>query len=787
MLTLAVTFTAGALATRFWPQTIQWVGWVWAAAGVAFLTLSARPPKNEAFPASLPEEYRRHIFPARGLLARRGIGRFMLALALSALALGMHRQNAWEVELTAARDMAARSGVFSASLLALEPGRSFQGAESGWRIGALLLTANGEEVSVPVRLFGKGPAFRRGDVLNARVRFRENYPRTFPGAFNVRLWLERDGHAASLDVLAPRGKNMEKPPYEIVRMEHVSLLTTIRRGIDQVRGMAIEATLRHENETIGGMLAAMLYGYRESLDGESRDIFRRVGIGHVLAISGLHVGLIVGLLWWVLGRFSLHYRVRALACLVLALVYLGLSGGQVAAMRATVMAVIHLAGLAWGRRSDMLNSLGLAALFLTILNPSAPADVSFQLSFTAVVFIYLSMARVRDVSVPEAPVRGTAGKWSRVTRRLRGEVVSLFLISFATWFGLFPIIMMVFHQVNLVGLVINIVVIPLMSVVLACGLLLPCLAWAPGCAFLLSLPGELLVWIAVKADGLPYSSFPAHAPDGEWLAAFYLFFSLLLLGRAIKKRAWRRGWAAVCWLAIAVATGGVVLSAASEPPPAEGRLSLLPTGGMDVLIAEGTNGAIAILGKLSREGLREANWLHHLKRTGKTTLFALDAASVQPDLPALEYHSGVAGRLVVSAEPADGALAARSRRWVPLPGIDGVDISVSRNWAGRIIWLAARCPGGMATVTVNLTERQLGARLEEGIPGSEANFLSTLIRRNAVLPDTSGPVAGRVRALKRAGTRELPPGWIDRDAYGAVVIGDGVVNGFDGADWRLLE
>ncbi|MCC8191033.1 MAG: ComEC family competence protein, partial [Planctomycetes bacterium] len=427
MLPFAVAVMGGAIVARRFQEVVAY-----RHAGVGIFILLAIwfvcTPGKAPLLDPLPDGREAFVQARPGPIARRGLNRFILLFGFGFFLLAVYRQAAWQDYLSP--DRLPESRWFDATVIAAAPCREYVGERGPWRVAAHLVTVDGQGVEpVPVRLSGpEGTDFRRGDVLHCRVRRDPLRPKAFPGAFDLRRWLERDGLAATLTVVRPRGK--EAPAYEVTAVNDVSLRLRIRRVIDAIRGRGIAATLAYGGEH-GGMLAAMLYGYRKDTAAEVRNAFRRVGIGHVLAISGLHVGLIIGILWWISGWSGATHRLRAFACLVLSLAYLGLAGGQVAATRATCMAGIYLAGIAWGRRGDMLNSLGAAAFLLVLANPSAPEDVSFQLSFTAVVFIYLA---TRRESADHRRRRKLLG--SPLRRYLAREAVSLLRLSASTWVGL---------------------------------------------------------------------------------------------------------------------------------------------------------------------------------------------------------------------------------------------------------------------------------------------------------------------------------------------------------------
>lgn len=710
MLPLALAVAAGTLAARFFPALSDYVS-VAALLFVAALALFClrRPEPPAPVPAETlrhtPPEYLPHLIPVPGFIARRGVNAFFIILCFGCFVLAAWRQGEWRGRLDSAR-LPLREW-FTAVLVADAP------AEAGrWNIPARVTVTNGAPAAgeIPVRLYASAKqSIRRGDLIRARIRLSEPRPPAFPGAFDSPFWLERDGLAAYANV-SYRRNGANENTLVVIPAENVSLLTRARRVVDTVRAAAIRQTLEYGGAH-GPMLAAMLYGHRADLDRLTNETFRRVGIGHVLAISGLHVGLVVGLLWWVSGLLTGAGRVRSVVCLVAAVVYLGLSGGQVAAARATLMAVIHLGARATGRHGDMLNSLGAAAFLIILNNPTAPLDIGFQLSFTAVVFIDIALRAGRGKS--EDPEEFYARLELPVARRfllrLRAAIVSLTRLSVSTSAGLYPIVAAVFHQVNLIGLPINIVVIPMMGAVLAGGLLLPVLGAIPGAAALLTLPSEALTRIAFAADAVPYSSFSVHSPSGWWIAAFYICVFCCLLHRMIISPAARRRWAGGCAAAAVLALAGMTAGMTSLPPPAEPRLAHLPGSGFGVVSAEMPDGAIALIGRIRRQGLNETAWLHHLRRSGPVSLVTIGRGK-RDTLDALEFHYRPVAEENFPLTRKRGANAPPV--WTPVPAVPGVEFALMRNSRGRAVRLLVRAGGKMITATPETAEMSGGGSVQ---------------------------------------------------------------------------
>ncbi len=142
----------------------------------------------------------------------------------------------------------------------------------------------------------------------------------------------------------------------------------------------------------GGLAVGMLTGDTNKMSGSVKNAFKACGLSHTLAVSGLHMNIIVLALYKLLGRISKRTkRVSALLCIPVAVGYAAFSGFSVSAVRACVMVCVMLLGKLFLRKGDSLNSLGLAALIITLFNPYAVLDWSFMLSFSATLGIVIAL------------------------------------------------------------------------------------------------------------------------------------------------------------------------------------------------------------------------------------------------------------------------------------------------------------------------------------------------------------------------------------------------------------
>ena len=144
-----------------------------------------------------------------------------------------------------------------------------------------------------------------------------------------------------------------------------------------------------------GMLQGMLLGDKSSLPAETYEAFKRSGIAHLLAISGLHIGLIAAAVTWLFNSRGLSIRLRLALTAVVVGVFCLLIGLPASAVRAYVMCLLVIAAMAAGRSYNAPLAMAAASLLILTFDPLALFDMGFVLSFTTVLGISLLLARVQ--------------------------------------------------------------------------------------------------------------------------------------------------------------------------------------------------------------------------------------------------------------------------------------------------------------------------------------------------------------------------------------------------------
>ena len=277
-------------------------------------------------------------------------------------------------------------------------------------------------------------------------------------------------------------------------------------------------------------VGALTLGYKQGLDKELKRHFQASGAAHVLAVSGLHTGILYGLVWWLLtlgGRFKPRYENRAgrwtVSLIIIAVMwaYAWLTGMTPSVVRAVIMVtMVEISRMAY-RDPISLNSIAAAAVLILIFRPTDLWSVSFQLSFAATTAIVL-MADSMGTLFQYQHLRSTF--WGRIAN----WIIGMMLVSLAAQLGTLPITIYYFHQVSTYFLLTNLIVLPLATLLVPFGMVTVALggSWL-GIVF--GYVTQTLAWLMNHSvewiESLPGCTVPAHT-NGYWVAVYYILLIL---------------------------------------------------------------------------------------------------------------------------------------------------------------------------------------------------------------------------------------------------------------------
>lgn len=202
-------------------------------------------------------------------------------------------------------------------------------------------------------------------------------------------------------------------------------------------------------------ISALTLGYKADLSDDLQEAFRASGTAHVLAVSGLHVGIIYGvinLLLSFLGKSGRRYILRQWLIILLLWLYVFVAGGSASVVRATIMLTIFCLGNMHHRKGFTYNTLAAAAFFILIFHPFSLFDVSFQMSFGAVAAILFFQPKLHTLYAPKN--RAVRYMWE------------LFTVSTAAQLGVFPLVLYYFGTFPTWFFITNLLVVPLIGMII---------------------------------------------------------------------------------------------------------------------------------------------------------------------------------------------------------------------------------------------------------------------------------------------------------------------------------
>jgi competence protein ComEC len=251
--------------------------------------------------------------------------------------------------------------------------------------------AGGLRLNLHAKLGESLPQLRCGERLNVEVRFHRPEYFLDPGAWNYPAYLAQHGIAVlgSTDVSAVHVTSTHGRPS--LGCLATAAQTWAGTRLDQIA--AISASYRWLPQWLRltsqdrSVLSAMLFGDRTRLQHSMRSAFERTGSFHLLVVSGLHITIVIGLIFWLARKLRIRQLPATLLAISLALPYAFLTGFAPPVQRALWLSAVYLFSRILYRERAALNAIGIASIGVLMHNPSALFDASFQMTFLAVLSI----------------------------------------------------------------------------------------------------------------------------------------------------------------------------------------------------------------------------------------------------------------------------------------------------------------------------------------------------------------------------------------------------------------
>jgi competence protein ComEC len=425
-----------------------------------------------------------------------------------------------------------------------EPGTSFYlnlkraKTKTGWA-----------EVTGTVRVQVAEPAtdIKVGDYIQAYCWLDRFGGPLNPGQFNLKKYLARRGVFVGASVKSRGG-------IKLLGRSDFTTLAGIRHKLRTIAAEALFGQTSPEDES-NAMLNALLLGQRGGLGPAVFDAFCETGLAHLICLSGLHMGILAGFVWWVCRLAGLMKRPRAVVCIIVIGLYVLIVPPRAPTLRAAIICWFFCLAVLVRRRPNALNTLSLSAIVLLALRPMDLFSAGWQLSYTSVLGILLLHGRISNWlfarTIDRIDALGPKENEQLFVGFCKGVptwAVELFSVGVAAWLGAAGVLLYHFGIITPMAAVWTVLVFPLVFTILVLGYLKMILAGLlPTAALLLGVIATKLADFLIMIVKLIASWNISGVLIGEVTGAvIVLYYCFLVFGRFghLRKPVVKR---TVCW------------------------------------------------------------------------------------------------------------------------------------------------------------------------------------------------------------------------------------------------
>lgn len=373
---------------------------------------------------------------------------------------------------------------------------------------------NGEKSVSVKRIFvntEKIPNVKIGNIIKVRGKLRQFEEAANKGNFDSKKYYLSLGfygkiEAGTIEVINSDYSGIRQGLYEL-RMEIIERLEKLCSDNN-----GIFSIINNKN----GIIGAIILGDKTDLDSDIKELYSVSGIAHILAISGLHISFI-GMTIYRLLRRRFRFLFSAAVSIPVVLSFGIMSGFGISTIRAIIMFILKIIGEVLGRKYDAITAISLAGLVLLVQNPFVVCNSGFQMSFGAIIAIVLILPIVEEILNTD------------------NKIIKVLSANFTISLVMNPILAWNYYELPTFSFLLNIVVVPLMSVVIVSsivGIFCSCIMFGfgkvvifPGCGIL-----ELYTFLCNIINKSSVASIVVGQPKVTIIIVYYAILLVVLFG-----------------------------------------------------------------------------------------------------------------------------------------------------------------------------------------------------------------------------------------------------------------
>jgi len=355
-----------------------------------------------------------------------------------------------------------------------------------------------------------------------------------PGQFNYKKYLQRQNPRTEAILSVISAKNVK-----LISENHGNSFFTFTYSLKKKLHQVIKMCVKERSVPL---VSSILLGDREKIPEGLMDGFVKTGTIHFLAISGLHVGILVVSLHYLLRLLGFNTKHLAIIIILVTFLYAVTTGMKTPIIRAGIMVAAYYVAFIFNRRWNLPNSIAAAVFVILLINPSDLFNVGFQLSVLAVLgIIYISSGIENSCWKTSLLIERLQAKEERneIWFRVKIYCRKTLCVSLAAWIAIMPLIAYYFHIITPLTVLLNIIVFPLIWLILVGGFVVLIV----GLAFpILVVPFAWLISyseIALENLIMLFSTsfrtfFYTSGPSWIWILIYYLIVILFILRERLR-------------------------------------------------------------------------------------------------------------------------------------------------------------------------------------------------------------------------------------------------------------
>lgn len=381
--------------------------------------------------------------------------------------------------------------------------------------------------------------YKYGDKISLIGNFEYAQQRRNTGGFDYREYLKTKGIYGIVTTNKKSIKLEKENNVNFVFLLANNIATKIKENINKI----------FEKEE-ASILTAILLGNKDNMEEETKEAFKRSGLSHMLAISGLHVSYVIMIVSFIIGKSKISKKVGKIITILFLLFFILLTGGTLSVARACLMSIYMIITSLLNKRVSVFSSINISLILLLIINPYCIFDIGLQLSYGGTIGIVLIYNIIKDlISNKKEQENVTDIKKNKILKffqNFKSKIKEIAIVSISANAVILPIMLYHYNTLSLTFIISNLLASPIIGILIILGFIIIFISLiyfplAKILKFLLKILLQLFMGLACNIGTLPFSIIYVPTPKLKMICFYYMtLLTLINIKKIRNKKAKRR-------------------------------------------------------------------------------------------------------------------------------------------------------------------------------------------------------------------------------------------------------